>query len=95
MLSEHKPQHVGGTVVPRICALTLDFARMMVNHPASVSIQSAATDTGVSLTLRIAEVDLYRFIGHKGRTVSALRTVLAAIGAKERMTIKLTVEAIE
>lgn len=95
MVSELELRRGDTTIVTRISALILDFARIMVRQPDSMTIQSAATDSGITLTLRILKADLHLFIGHKGGTVSALRTILAAIGAKERMKVTLFVEAIE
>lgn len=60
------------------------LARMLVDHPDSVSVESFAEDDGtLVLELHVAADDLGRVIGRRGRTINALRTVVRALSVKE------------
>jgi predicted RNA-binding protein YlqC (UPF0109 family) len=60
----------------------LDFlARSLVDHPDQVSVEALDEDDALVLELRVAEDDAGQVIGRRGRTISALRTVMRAVGA--------------
>jgi len=55
-------------------------ARILVDQPDAVSVTAAEVDGRVSLYLRVAPNDAGKVIGKQGRTVRALRGILAAAG---------------
>jgi predicted RNA-binding protein YlqC (UPF0109 family) len=62
----------------------LEFiARNLVDHPDQVRIELAEKDSKAIFTLSVSEEDVGKVIGRKGRTAQAMRTLLAAVAAKE------------
>ncbi len=60
----------------------LEFlARSLVDDQDAVSVQSTEEEGATVLELRVAEDDAGQLIGRRGRTISALRTVMRAAGA--------------
>ena len=62
----------------------LEFiARHLVDQPDMVSIEQEEKENRAIFTLKVAAPDVGKIIGRKGRTAQALRTLLAAVAAKE------------
>jgi uncharacterized protein len=62
----------------------LDFlARSLVDHPEEVAVATAEEDDALVLELRVGEDDAGQLIGRRGRTITALRTVMRAVGASQ------------
>jgi predicted RNA-binding protein YlqC (UPF0109 family) len=60
----------------------LEFlARSLVDQPDEVSVEPVEEDDALILELRVAEDDAGMIIGRRGRTISALRTVIRSCGA--------------
>jgi predicted RNA-binding protein YlqC (UPF0109 family) len=58
----------------------------LVDEPKSIELQQVNTsDDLVSFELRVAKSDLGKVIGKKGRTASAMRTILSAASRKHRV----------
>jgi predicted RNA-binding protein YlqC (UPF0109 family) len=61
----------------------LEFiARHLVEHPEAVKLVSEVKEDKVVLTLHVAEPDVGKVIGRKGRTAQAMRVLLAAVAAR-------------
>ena len=58
------------------------LAKGLVDDPQAVSVESFEEDDALVLELRVADDDTGKVIGRSGRTVSALRAVMRACGAK-------------
>lgn len=58
------------------------LVRGIVSHPEDVSVRDKALRRGSLLEVRVHPDDLGKVIGRNGRTASALRTVVAALGGK-------------
>jgi len=58
------------------------LAESLTNDPGSVTLREQRRGEAVVLSLRVAESDLGTIIGRQGRTARAIRTVVAAAGAK-------------
>lgn len=73
------------------------LARALAAQPEEVSVAQSAPDSGPpALELTVAEADRNQIIGKQGRTVKAMRTLLAAAAAKSggpRIMLKITGEA--
>ncbi|MGH9534597.1 MAG: KH domain-containing protein [Terriglobales bacterium] len=54
------------------------LARMIVTAPAAVQVAAVREGGATVLEMRVAPEDVGRIIGRQGRTVRALRQVLAA-----------------
>lgn len=66
-------------------------ARHLVDDKDAVEVQSVAGDRATVFELTVAEDDLGKVIGRDGRTARALRTLLAASGAKLRQRAVLDI----
>ena len=62
----------------------LEFlARSLVDDQDGVSVEAAEEEDALVLELRVAEDDLGQVIGRRGRTITALRAVMRAVGASQ------------
>jgi predicted RNA-binding protein YlqC (UPF0109 family) len=55
----------------------------IVDRPADVSVASVTGRRGRTLEVHVHPEDLGRVIGRQGRTATALRTVVAALGGRD------------
>ena len=60
------------------------IARALVDQPEEVKVTEIEGNQTTVLELRVAKTDLGKVIGKKGRTASAMRTILSATSAKLR-----------
>jgi len=59
------------------------LARSLVDKPDEVSVESYDEDDGSTVyELSVAEDDVGKVIGRGGRTATALRTVMSAVGGR-------------
>lgn len=58
------------------------IARALVDRPDEVRINEVAAENTIVIELRVAPEDRGKIIGKKGRTASAMRTILMASGVK-------------
>lgn len=59
------------------------MAKHLVDNPDEVNIAFEEKENKAIFTLSVAEQDVGKVIGRKGRTAQAMRTLLAAVAAKE------------
>jgi uncharacterized protein len=59
------------------------IAQGLVDRPEEVTVESFEEDDALVLELSVAEDDTGKVIGRNGRTVSAIRTVMRACGARQ------------
>ena len=69
------------------------IAKSLVDHPEQVSINEIEGEKTTILELSVAEDDLGKVIGRRGRTAKAIRTVLSAAATK--MDKRAVLEIIE
>ena len=60
------------------------IARSLVDEPDEVQVSEHRRESTTHLELSVAPADLGKVIGRQGRTARAIRSVLAAAGAKAR-----------
>jgi len=72
-------------------ALIEHVAQALVDHPEQVSVAEEEEDDTMSIKLRVAPDDLGKVIGRRGRTASAMRTILAATAAKKNVRASLEI----
>jgi uncharacterized protein len=60
----------------------IDIAKSLVDKPEAVSVNTIRGSQVSVYELRVAKEDLGKVIGKKGRTASAMRTLLSALSAK-------------
>ena len=62
----------------------LEFlAKSLVDDQDAVRVTSTEEEEALVLELTVAEDDTGQVIGRRGRTISALRTVMRAVGASQ------------
>ena len=59
------------------------LAKALVDDQDSVSVDTTEEEDALVLELRVSEDDVGQVIGRRGRTISALRTVMRAVGASQ------------
>ncbi len=67
------------------------IAKQLVDQPDQVTIEEEARDEKLILKLKVAQPDIGKIIGKKGRTAFALRTLVAAVGKKSGKKVQLEV----
>lgn len=67
------------------------IARQLVDQPESVVVVEEMNDDKLTLKVRVAQPDIGKIIGKKGRTAFALRTLVAAVGKKAGKKVLLEV----
>lgn len=67
------------------------ITRQLVDQPDSVKIEEEVADDKIILKLKVAQPDIGKVIGKKGRTAFALRTLVAAVGKKTGKKVRLEV----
>ena len=58
------------------------IAKALVDRPEEVRIDEVVGENTIAIELRVAQEDLGKVIGKKGRTAVAIRTLLSAAGTK-------------
>jgi uncharacterized protein len=58
------------------------IARQLVDSPEKVTITEEEKEGKIVLKLRVADPDVGKIIGRKGRSAQAMRVLLSAIAAK-------------
>ena len=62
----------------------LEFlAKSLVDDQDAVRVESTEEEEALVLELHVAEDDTGQVIGRRGRTITALRTVMRAVGASQ------------
>lgn len=62
-------------------ALIENVARALVDHPDQVFVEEVTEGSVTTFELRVAPEDLGKVIGRRGRTATAMRSLLAAAAA--------------
>ena len=67
------------------------LAKQLVDQPESVVIEEETKDEKLVLKLKVAQPDVGKIIGKKGRTAFALRTLVAAVGKKAGKRVEIEI----
>ena len=67
------------------------IAKQLVDQPDQVSVEEEVNEDKLLLKLKVAQPDIGKVIGKKGRTAFALRTLVAAVGKKAGKKVMLEV----
>ena len=68
------------------------IVKQLVDSPESVSIESSMVDDHTTdFTVKVDDKDVGKVIGKHGNTINALRTLLIAVGAKEKKRVMLKI----
>jgi hypothetical protein len=63
----------------------------LVDDPSEVSITQEETEKGILYKLHVSKNDIGKVIGKKGRTASAIRTILKAVSTKQGKRVELDI----
>jgi hypothetical protein len=72
-------------------AVLSHIATSLAEDPEAVSVTAEARGRRVTLSLNVAQQDMGRVIGRRGRTAQAIRALVAAAGAKEGLTTSVDI----
>ncbi len=70
------------------------LAKAVVSHPDAVQVREVSNDEGTVLELRVHPSDMGNVIGRKGRTINALRT-LVAVAAERQQRANVTLDVVD
>jgi len=72
-----------------------DFIRYILDQLCTekdaINVEKKEDELGILITIQVAEADMGKLIGKQGSTISALRTLVRVIGARENQRINLKV----
>ncbi len=71
--------------------LILGITRSLVEHPDQIEIKKREEGDTLFFELSVAKDDLGKIIGKQGRTVRAMRTLLAVRAAREKKSCRLEI----
>ena len=74
---------------PTAVAVLTHIVKSIVDHPDEVTVDEVTDDGKHRLDVRVAEGDLGRVIGRRGRTAASIRTVTRAAASKDNATIDI------
>lgn len=67
------------------------LARALVDRPEQVELRTQAVDGGTVFELKVAPEDVGKVIGRDGRTINAMRAVLAVAAQRRGAKVRLEV----
>lgn len=71
--------------------LVENMVKALVDEPNAIDLTRNDGDDGVIFELRVSKNDLGKVIGKKGRTASAMRTILSAASRKHKLSADLRI----
>jgi predicted RNA-binding protein YlqC (UPF0109 family) len=81
---EPLPDELGNRAVGGMPASVLRYvARSLADDPESVVVEADQRQGAVTLRLHVAQGDMGRVIGRRGRTAQAIRTLIGVAGARD------------
>jgi len=72
-------------------ALITYISKALVDRPEQVELRASDSEGGKLFELKVAAEDVGKVIGRDGRTVNALRTLLAAAAQKQGIKARLEI----
>jgi predicted RNA-binding protein YlqC (UPF0109 family) len=72
-------------------AVLTHIATSLADEPDAVSVETEARGRRITLRLSVAQPDMGRIIGRRGRTAQAIRALVAAAGAREGLTTSVDI----
>jgi len=68
------------------------IAKQLVDQPDDVVVTEETRDDKLVFKVKVAQPDIGKIIGKKGRTAFALRTIVSAVGKKHGKKVLVEVE---
>jgi len=80
---------VSDQAAPTAIAVLTHIVTSIVDKPESVTVDEVDGDGKLRLDVRVADGDLGRVIGRRGRTAASIRTVTRAAASKDGVDIDI------
>lgn len=77
------------TSAPTAVAVLTHIVKSIVDHPDEVTVEEVTDDGQHRLDVRVADGDLGRVIGRRGRTAASIRTVTRAAASKDGVELDI------
>ncbi|KXS48622.1 hypothetical protein SAMN04488598_101133 [Halanaerobium congolense] len=68
------------------------IAESIVDNPSEVSVNRVEEENSITVELSVADEDMGKVIGKRGRIAKAIRTVVNAAAAKEGTNVKVDIK---
>jgi len=68
------------------------IAESIVDNPSKVSVNRVENNNSITVELSVADEDMGKVIGKRGRIAKAIRTVVNAAAAKEGTNVKVDIK---
>ena len=68
------------------------IAESIVDSPSEVSVNRVEANNSITIELSVADEDMGKVIGKRGRIAKAIRTVVNAAAAKEGTKVKVDIK---
>lgn len=79
------------TIVKRALWLTRDMVKALVDHESAVTVTAKDNSRHVILTIQVHRGDTGLLLGHRGRNVDAMRSILMPFFRKHQLKYDLDV----
>jgi predicted RNA-binding protein YlqC (UPF0109 family) len=80
---------VSSASAPTAVAVLTHIVKSIVDNPDAVTVDEVTDDGQHRLDVRVADGDLGRVIGRRGRTAASIRTVTRAAASKDGVEIDI------
>ncbi len=80
-------QTADSTLAPVASSVLMHIVRSIVDTPDAVKIESVQDEGKVILEVRVADGDLGRVIGRRGRTAQSIRAVVRAAASRDNAEV--------
>ena len=74
---------------PTAVAVLTHIVKSIVDDPEAVTVEEVSGDGKLRLDVRVADGDLGRVIGRRGRTAASIRTVTRAAASKDGVELDI------
>ncbi|MFM7258162.1 MAG: KH domain-containing protein [Acidimicrobiaceae bacterium] len=80
-------QTANATLAPTASSVLTHIVKSIVDTPDAVKIESVEDEGKIILEVRVAEGDLGRVIGRRGRTAQSIRAVVRAAASRDNAEV--------
>jgi predicted RNA-binding protein YlqC (UPF0109 family) len=80
-------QTANATLAPTASSVLTHIVKSIVDTPDAVKIESIEDEGKIILEVRVAEGDLGRVIGRRGRTAQSIRAVVRAAASRDNAEV--------
>jgi predicted RNA-binding protein YlqC (UPF0109 family) len=78
-----------------VAEFVADYAKMIVSHPEDIEINVKQSDDFAEITVYANQADVGKLIGKEGKMIGAIKTVISGCKAKDGVSYRINVEAVQ